>query len=780
MLQINKHTFATLLQIYKKDIMKLFLNFSILVLFSLSSYAQDFSAVVLDSESNKPLEGVEVYFPELKTGTITDIDGNFSMDHFSQNKIHLQITYIGYVSLDLYVDRIAENNKKIYLIEDHFELDEVVVSKSTGKLQRENTVSVVHKSAKELKLNAPLSIGESLTNISGVDVTSTGVGIGKPVIRGLSGNRIVTYSQGIRVENQQWGDEHGVGVGAVGIEGIEVIKGPASLLYGSDALGGVLYFVDERYAKHDQAEGFVQSRFNSATMGASNTLGYKVHQGIWKLNTFGGYTSHADYKTPQDGNVYNTRFNEKNFKTSLGFNLKNWISNIRYSYLQNNYGIVEDAIYSESNKTNFEIPYQSINNHALSFENIFFTGASKLDVKFGYTFNDRKEFEEHHDHDEHEEEEHEEDDHEDEEEETGHAMGLELSTYTYTIKWNSEQLGGIFDVVLGSQGMYQNNTNTGEEVLIPNGNTEDIGLFALGNFDFDALKLQAGVRIDQRTLDTDNMVTDESTFEALNETYSGLSFSGGLVYDFDKIQLRANIASGFRAPNTSELLSDGSHGGTNRYEKGNRELTNETAIQVDFSVGYKNEHFEIEINPFINSIDNYIYIAPTDEVIEELPVFQYVQKDAILYGGELGVHYHPHKIHWLHIESDLSTVLAEDRSGNALPLIPQTNLNTLLRAEINGKGTVRMKSVFVQYLYKFDQNRVSDLETQTAAYGLTNVGITLEAFDKQKPLDIELGVKNVFNRQYIDHLSRFKTLDIPNIGINFYMGLTYNFGYKLK
>ena len=757
--------------------MKVLLNFLILVLISLSSFAQDFSALVVDAKSNKPLENVEIYFPELKTGTITDAEGHFIINHFSQKKIHIQITHLGYMSLDIYLDRAGENTKKIYLEEDHFELDEVLVSRSTGKLQRENTVSVVYKSTKELKLNAPLSIGESLTSISGVNVTSTGVGIAKPVIRGLSGNRIVTYSQGIRVENQQWGDEHGVGVGNVGVEGVEIIKGPASLLYGSDALGGVLYFIDERYAKHDQAEGFVQSRFNSATMGSSSTIGYKAHQGIWKLNAFGGYTSHSDYKTPDLGKVHNTRFDEKNFKTSFGFNLKNWISNARYSYLQNNYGIVEDAIYTDSNKRSFEMPNQLIDNHSVSFENVFFTRGSKLDVKFGYTFNDRREFEEHHDHDEHEEGENEE---ENEEVEEGHTMGLELSTYTYNIKWKSQKIAGLFDVVLGSQGMYQNNTNTGEEVLIPDGNTKDIGLFALSNFDFDALKLQVGLRVDQRILDTENMVIDESTFETLNKIYSGLSFSGGVVYDFDKVQLRANIASGFRAPNTSELLSDGSHGGTNRYEKGNRDLINETAIQVDFSVSYKNKHFEFEINPFINRINNYIYIAPINENIEEQPVFQYVQKDAILYGGELGVHYHPHKIHWLHVESDLSTVLAQDFFGNALPLIPQTNLNTLLRAEMNGKSTFRMKSVFLQYLYKFDQDRVSDLESTTAAYGLTNLGITIEAFSKEKPLDIELGVKNVFNKVYIDHLSRFKTLEIPNIGINFYLGLTYNFAYGLK
>ena len=719
--------------------MKLLLNFLVFIWISSRCFSQDFSATVMDSESNKPLESVEVYFPELKTGTITDKQGRFTIDHFSQKKIHIQITYLGYIPLELYLDRMAENHKKIYLEEDHFELDEVVVSQSTGKLQRENTVAVVHKSAQALNINTPLTIGESLTNIAGVDVISSGVGIGKPVIRGLSGNRIVTYSQGIRVENQQWGEEHGVGVGSLGIEGVEIIKGPASLLYGSDALGGVLYFVDERYAKHNRAEGFIQSRFNSATMGSVSTAGYKLHKENLKLNAFGGYTSHADYKTPNYGKVYNTRFDEKNFKTSFGFNLKNLVSNIRYSYLQNTFGIVDDALYSDSKARNFELPYQSIDNHALSFENIIYTGSSKLDVRFGYTFNNRKEFEEEHHHAE-DEGEHEGDEHEEEEHGSEHAMGLELASYTYTVKWNSQQYSDLFDVVLGSQGMYQKNTNTGEEVLIPDALTKDIGLFALTNFDFDALKLQAGIRIDQRILDTKNMITDESTFEAFDKTYSGFSFSAGAVYDLQKIQLRANIASGFRAPNTSELLSDGSHGGTNRYEKGNVNLTNETATQVDFSIGYRNEHLELDLNPFINTIANYIYIEPTNEVIDEQPVFQYVQKDAILYGGELGVHYHPHTLHWLHIESDLSTVFGEDTSGEDLPLIPQTNLNTMLRAEFSGTDKLQLTSLFVQYLYKFQQNRIDEFETPTSAYGLANIGLTLEAFGKQNPLDMELGI----------------------------------------
>lgn len=756
--------------------MKLLLNFSFLLLFSWAGFAQDFTGVVIDKKTNQPLSNVDVYFSDIKTGTVTDENGVFSINHYAQKKIHIQFTYIGYVSLDLYLDRVAQNHSKIYLEEDHYKLDEVVVFKSIGKLQRENTISVVHKKVADIKINAPLTLAEALVNIPGVSQNTTGVGIGKPVIRGLSGNRIVTYSQGIRVENQQWGSEHGLGVGSVGIEGVEVIKGPASLLYGSDALGGVLYFVDERYAKHDKTEGFFQTKFNSATLGTSSSLGYKMHKGILKFNIFGGYTSHADYETPELGKVFNTRFDEKNIKTSVGFNVKNWISNVRYSFLQNNYGIVEDASYTNSTARDFEIPYQSIDNHALSFENMIFTGDSKFDVRFGFTSNYRKEFEEH---DHHEEEDHDEHEEEEEEDHEEHAMGLKLDTYTYNLKWYSKKYNNFFDVVLGSQGMLQKNINKGEEVLVPNAETKDFGVFALTNFDLDKLKLQVGLRTDTRTIDTETMVTEESTFLALNETYSGITFSGGALYELDKMSFRANVSSGFRAPTTSELLSNGSHGGTNRYERGNRNLTNETAIQADFSVAYHNEHVEFEINPFYNTIQNYIYLNPTEEVLDENPVFDYVQTNAVLYGGEIGVHFHPHAVHWLHVESDLSTVFAEDTNGDALPLIPQTKLNTVVRSVIRQKGNFRMTSIYLQYVHKFEQSHVSLLETSSDSYGLMNAGLTFEAFQKKTPVEIELGVKNIFNTTYIDHLSRLKNLEIPDVGINFYLGLKYNFDYKI-
>lgn len=731
----------------------------IFLLLSISVAGQNFTGTVLGKETKQAIPYAQVYFVDLKTGTTTDENGIFKIKQFNQKHIHIQITFIGYNIIDEIVNIDISKKQTFYIEKGHFELEEVVVSVPRGRLQGENIVNIDHKNIAELQETSPSTLAEAISNISGVELTTTGVGIGKPVIRGLSGNRIVTYAQGIKIENQQWGDEHGLGIGEVGIESVEVIKGPASLLYGSDALGGVLYFIDERYASQNTVEGFAKTEFLSNTLGSINSMGLKIHKGKLKFNLFGAYSSHTDYQIPSADRIFNTRFDEKNIKNGIGFNTKNWISNVRYSFIQNNYGIVEDSTYASSTQRKFILPFQIINNHNVSFENILFTGKSKLNLTLGYTHNYRKEFEE---------------------DDKNQALGLKLNTLTYNIKWYSLTYKDNFDFIVGSQGMAQSNKNNGEEILIPDARTTDFGAFVIGNLNFDKLQLQSGIRVDYRQIDTKEMVTDEGNFRALKNTYTGFTFSSGAVYQMNKTKFRANISSGFRAPNTSELLSDGVHEGTNRYEKGNPNLKNENAIQIDFSFDYQDEHFSLSINPFYNSIQNYIFLSPTNLIIDNSSVFEYSQTNAFLYGGELVLHYHPHKIHWLHLESNLSTVFAEDENRNALSLIPQTKINSTINVEIDHKGKIQFKNVFLQYHYKFQQNRTALFETPTNDYSLINMGLNLEILTKNTPIEITSGIKNLLNTQYTDHLSRFKNLKIPNQGINFYIGLKIKLNEKLQ
>lgn len=718
------------------------------------SFGQTFEGLVLNKDSGQPIYGADVFFVDLKTGTTTDQNGEFTIDHFNQKNIHVQIFYLGFETIDEIIKFEDGETKVFYLEPSHFELKEVIVTASTGRLQRENIVSVEHLNINELQLAKSLTLAEAISNIPGVEQNTTGAGIGKPVIRGLSGNRIVTYDQGIRVENQQWGDEHGLGIGEIGIESVEVIKGPASLLYGADALGGVLYFVDERYSKHNTLEANFESTFLSNTQALVNHLGLKAHKDAIKFNLFAAHARHADYLTPGENRVKNTRFDEKNIKTALGFNKANWISNLRYSYLQNNFGITEDAEYlTEINRT-FEIPFQRIGHHSLSLENKFFFGDASLSSTIGYSSNDRKEFE---------------DDLDDA------ALAMRLNTLSYNIKWNSATIANRHSLTIGSQGMHQRNTNSGEEILVPDAIIDDIGLFSMVNSNLGKLKMQAGLRYDRRRLEIPTIFT----FDIFKETYTGLSYSLGGVYNAGKSTLRANVSSGFRAPNTSELFSDGVHEGTTRYEIGNYQLKSEKARQFDISYDYSDEHLGFSINPFYSHIENYIYLSPRGDFIDDNPVFQFLQTDANLKGMEVGIHYHPHGIHWLHIESNLSTIIAQDADKNNLPLIPATKLMTTCSAEFSSKSKWKISRVYLQHIGKFSQNNFGQFETMTPAYSLYNIGLDLDIENGNNTVNISTGIKNLLNKQYIDHLSRFKTLGIANPGLNFYISASISLNRKL-
>ncbi len=716
--------------------------------------AQTFSGKVLDKSNDAPLGFVDIYFPEFEEGTMTNEEGIFSTDHVGQQKIRIQISFIGYKTMDTLV--AVSKELPVFLLEpSQFELKEVVISASTGKLQGENVVSITHQKMKTLQRLAPLTLAETISNIAGVEQNTTGNGIGKPIIRGLSGNRIVTYAQGIRIENQQWGDEHGLGVGEVGIGAVEVIKGPASLLYGSDALGGVIYFVDAPYAKHNTYEVSGQTKFLSNSLTTINDVGLKIHKNKLKFNLFGAYSSSADYRIANGKAVDNTRFDERNIKGALGFNTDKWIANIRYSFLQNHFGITEDASYIQKKERNFVLPFQIINNHSLSFENNFFLNDARLTAVLGYTSNYRREFEDN---------------------TTDQALGLILNTLSYNLKWNSKKYNDFFSFVVGTQGMKQTNENNGEEVLIPDATTKDIGILGLMNFDFSQAHFQTGIRFDNRAIATQKT----GQIDAFQKDFQGVTFSGGGIYKMDKIQLRANVSSGFRAPNTSELLSDGVHEGTNRYEKGNQNLDNEQATQVDFAFDYRSKHFAFSMNPFYNYINNYIFLAPTNQSIDGNPVFVYLQSNAFLYGGEMGVHYHPHQFHWLHLASTFSTVLAEKTNKDPLPLIPQTKISTMVSADFKKGEKVKLSNIYIQNIYKFKQSRIGTFETESDAYTLFNFGASLEVATSKQPLLISFGVKNLLNADYVDHLSRFKKLGISNPGINFYVGAKWTLVGSMK
>ena len=241
----------------------------------------------------------------------------------------------------------------------------------------------------------------------------------------------------------------------------------------------------------------------------------------------------------------------------------------------------------------------------------------------------------------------------------------------------------------------------------------------------------------------------------------------------DNLTLRLNAASGFRAPNLAELTSNGIHEGTNRYEIGNNDLKTEQNIQTDLNLEYNTSHFEFFVNGFYNHVNNFIYTSPTGESLANNDVFKYIQNNAKLYGGEIGVHFHPHPLDWLHLESSFETVTGEKQIGDYLPLIPANNWNNTLRTEFDIKNWLSDGFASLNVSSTFKQNNVSGFETASKGYSLVNIGFGGTVKIGKTIFNVTLNGNNLFNESYIAHLSRLKTDGIQNIGRNFIVGINF-------
>ena len=704
---------------------------------------------------NQPIKGVSVYASELYKGTATDENGKYTFTNLPNGNLKLTFTFIGFGIQNKAIKSLQkENTLNVILEETIFQMDEVIVSTAFNKIQSQNVMKVEHQSIKELQRKGTATLIEGLATIPGVSQVSTGTSIGKPVIRGLSGNRVLVYSQGVRMENQQFGDEHGLGLNDSGIESVEVIKGPASLLYGSDALGGVLYFNPEKFADANTFKANFSQKLFSNTLGSNSSLGLKTSTENWKFLARGSYNTHSDYTIPNGDRVTNTRYNETDFKTGIGYSNAKFSSVLRYNYNKLDLGIPEEGIADQTTSKATGFPRQGVFNHLLSLNNVFFFEKSKLDVDLGYIANDRSEFVD------------------------SNVAGLhmKLKTFNYDAKYHLPKIGKI-ESIFGIQGMHQTNTNSGEEYLIPDAVTNDFGVFGTVNYEWGFNVLQGGLRFDNRQIATQEhgSAGQEGYFKAIDKSYDSFNASLGYKTNLaEDLTLRLNVASGFRAPNLAELTSNGVHEGTNRYERGNSDLKTEQNVQTDVNLEYKNSHFEFFANGFYNHINNYIYTAPTGIVIAATDVFDYIQNNAKLYGGEIGLHFHPHPLDWLHFETSFETVTGKKQNGDFLPLIPANNWNNTIRTEFNIKNWLEDGFATLNFSSTFNQNKVSGFETKSNGYTLINLSFGGKVKLGKTAFDINLNGNNLLDKSYIAHLSRLKNDGIPNIGRNIVFGVNFN------
>jgi len=717
--------------------------------------AQNKLSGTITNQEKQPLSGVSVTISDLHKGTTTDENGMYSISNLPIGTNKITFSILGYTTQNkALIIQKGDNKLDLILAATEFQMDEVIVATAFHKLQSQNVMKVEHQSMKSLQQKGTATLIEGLATIPGVSQVSTGTSIGKPVIRGLSGNRVLVYSQGVRLENQQFGDEHGLGLNDAGVESVEVIKGPASLLYGSDALGGVLYFNPEKFAKANSFQGDFGQKLFSNTVGSNSTLGLKIASENWKYLVRGTYNIHSDYKITDGNRVTNTRYNEQDFKTAIGYSNAHLSSVFRYNFNQLDLGIPENGIGTQTTSNKTDYPKQGVFNHLLSLNSILFLKNSKLDIDLGYISNDRSEFED----------------------SPTAILHMKLKTFNYDLKYHLPKFGKIESIV-GVQGMQQTNKNSGIEFLIPNAATTDFGVFGTTNYEWKTNVIQAGLRFDTRKISSEShgIIGDEGSFEALNKNYTSANAALGYKTNLkDNITLRLNVASGFRAPNLAELTSNGVHEGTNRYEIGNSNLKTEQNVQTDLNVEYKNSHFEFFASGFYNHITNYIYSAPSGIIIAQNDVFEYVQNDAKLYGGEFGIHFHPHPIDWLHFESSFETVTGQKQNGDYLPLIPANKWDNSIRAEFDVKKWLKEGFATLNISNTFNQNKVDGFETNSNGYVLVNLGIGGNVQFGKTAFSFNLNGNNLTNKNYIAHLSRLKTDGIPNMGRTIILGINFN------
>ena len=654
--------------------------------------------------------------------------------------------------------------------DDLVQLDEVVLTLPFGQTLGKSVLKVDKLNFNDINPIIKQYISNSISKLPGVSIISTGAGIGKPSIRGLSSNRVVVLNQGLRLENQQWGEEHGLGLSSSGVNSVEVVKGPLYVLYGSDAMGGVLYIEPEKYLTSEccaivDYTGIYNSNYN----GLTNNLGLKGSSGKFSWMFRADITDNGNYSSP-NGEVENTWFKQNDFKAGIAYQTEKFKSDLRLSMSDSEVGIPhmeeghddhdEDGDHDDHGDHEEEDHYQELKHTTLTWQNTFDMGNDHtLDVTLGRQLNERKEFGGHEE--EEEEEDHEEEGHDDHE---GHEEGeaeldMDLETTSIDIKLTMPQSDDL-NLIIGTSLINQENKNFGHEELIPDAEKKDFGLFALGQLDItDSSQALIGVRYDTRSIST----------ASNNSDYSNFNGSIGYKKNYENSTLRINLSSGFRAPDLIELYADCIHHGSFQYKKGNTNLVAEESLQTDFSYQINNENSIISFDLFYNDISDYIYLTPSRMFEDGFRVYDYMQQDAKLYGGEIHVNRNT-DIEWLSYYTSLEYVFAESGDGEALPFISPLTLNQVFNIDFGNNYSFE-----IDFIAKANQSRVSMFEEETDGYSILNLSGNFKTEFMDNDLSLFWRVSNVFDKEYYDHLSRFKTAGIEEMGRNISVGLKYNF-----
>jgi len=741
----------------------------------------------MDKNTNEALFGASVYIPDLQSGSDAKEDGTYEIKNLPKGKFLVQVRFIGYATKIVLIDFSSGQKYDFFLEPSYIEAQEVVITGSaTSSESNRSSVSVVTIGKDILKTISSTNLINALSTIPGVSEITTGGGVSKPVIRGLAYNHVVTINEGVRQEGNQWGPEHGMEVDQFAAERIEILKGPASLFYGSDALGGVINILEPPVPSPGTVKGEILSNFSSNNLLTANSLMLEGnHNGfVWSARVT--YKNASSFKTP-GYYVYNSGFNENNYSALIGLHKKWGFTHLHFSRFCAYIGAVEGARDSIThqfiNSDGQIVPSEKLNSRKLDlpFNNVVhtkFTSVSniiihnsQLKINVGFQSNQRKEFGEDRD--------------------IPNVYFL-LNTLTYDTKLLLPEKKG-FEITFGLSGMTQANQNKGNEYVVPDYFLQDLGCFAYVKKSFNKFTLNAGVRYDFRSIAGNSLYLDtlgqpvniggDTIFQAFNSDFMSVSGALGFTYTINKnFNIKLNVGRGYRAPSIYELATSMNGAapdpGTFCFNAGNYDLKPETSIQIDAEITAVSKYVDATISGFYNHINNYIYQRNVNSERklydgQWVPVYRFVQGNSLLTGFECGVNIHPVKS--VSFENSCAYVHGTNLSTKVpLPFIPSLNSRHEIKwIIIKGNNSSQFSNVFIKagVRHIWRQNRYDLFETETAAYTLLNAAIGCDIKIANQKLTIYINGENLSNKAYFDHLNRFKILDIYNPGRNITFGI---------
>jgi iron complex outermembrane receptor protein len=738
-----------------------FLGF-VLFLISALYHGQSLTVQVFDSIRNVPLSEATVYCVEYDQTVLTNANGQSVFPLNENSNLTFKVIALGYRSAFFTVLQ-GQNFVQVRALPVHLDMHEVTVSSGALIKSNKNPFHIESQKMSALGMISNLTLGEALAKIPGVYNAALGNGISKPVIRGMQGMRVVTLLNGLRLEGQQWGGDHGIGITSLGVSAVEVIKGPASLLYGADALGGVVYLVDAPFAPSNARALEFQTDGFSNTLGGRAQFIYKESYRKFRWFVASTYANHADFQLPSGKFAKNSRFNDFGAKVNMSYTGKRSLYSLRYTASHSVAGIpghTHDSLATpltfqvDERERIYELPAQFFQNHLLQATANFYRNRYEFMAMYGATVNRLIEFDE---------------------KVTIPSLSMNLSNHLAQVKWLIKWKKST-RLTAGVQAMLQQNINAvnASDTLIPNAKSMDVGGYLNINHEFNLWTFQSGLRFDRRTIyGIDLPLQDRLSFNGLNGSIGAVRSSESLVF-------RTSLSSGFRAPHLTELFSNGYHHGALRYEVGKTSLIPEKAVQLDVTLEWNQAHGALVFNPFVSYIKDYIYLEPMGLLFDGIPGYQYVQNNAVLFSGlDLSYHVHPHFAHGLHWEISLSYLHVSALGDSAVSMIPQPRMQHVLRYEFESKNILKIKEINVQSTTLGAQNNVAYLETPSKAYHVLDFSLVF-AFGKTDQFTVKGGGRNVLNATYIDHLSRLKNIQMPFPGRNFFLGVGYNFNSNFK